>query len=66
MRYEEYLEKLKNAVEKKLGCPIEIKEIKKNNGYTYRGLVVHDGREKYPARYDVPQYHDKRILQNCH
>ena len=39
MRYEEYLEKLKNAVEKKLGCPIEIKEIKKNNGYTYRGLV---------------------------
>ena len=38
MRYEEYLEKLKNAVEKKLGCPIEIKEIKKNNGYTYRGL----------------------------
>ena len=40
MRYEEYLEKLKNAVEKKLGCPIEIKEIKKNNGYTYRGLVV--------------------------
>ena len=30
MRYEEYLEKLKNAVEKKLGCPIEIKEIKKN------------------------------------
>ena len=31
MRYEEYLEKLKNAVEKKLGCPIEIKKIKKNN-----------------------------------
>ena len=29
MRYEEYLEKLKNAVEKKLGCPIEIKKIKK-------------------------------------
>lgn len=29
MRYEEYLEKLKNAVEKKLGCPIEIKEIKR-------------------------------------
>ena len=27
MRYEEYLEKLKNAVEKKLGCPIEIKRI---------------------------------------
>ena len=29
MRYEEYLEKLKNAMEKKLGCPIEIKEIEK-------------------------------------
>ncbi len=41
MRYEEYLEKLKNAMEKKLGCPIEIKEIKKNNGYTYRGLVLY-------------------------
>ena len=27
------MEKLKNAVEKKLGCPIEIKEIKKNNGH---------------------------------
>ena len=48
MRYEEYLEKLKNAVEKKLGCPIEIKEIKKNNGYTYRGLVVHDGASIKP------------------
>ena len=43
MRYEEYLEQLKNAVEKKIGCPIEIKEIKKNNGDTYRGLGVHDG-----------------------
>ena len=49
MRYEEYLEKLKNAVEKKLGCPIEIKEIKKNNGYTYRGLVVHDGASIKPV-----------------
>ena len=49
MRYEEYLEKLKNAVEKKLGCPIEIKEIKKNNGYTYRGLVVHDGASIIPG-----------------
>jgi len=47
MRYEEYLEKLKNAVEKKLGCPIEIKEIKKNNGYTY--LVVHDGASIKPV-----------------
>ena len=46
---EEYLEKLKNAVEKKLGCPIEIKEIKKNNGYTYRGLVVHDGASIKPV-----------------
>ena len=46
MRYEEYLEKLKNAVEKKLGCPIEIK---KNNGYTYRGLVVHDGASIKPV-----------------
>ena len=32
MRYEEYLEKLKNAVEKKLGCPIEIKKINKSSG----------------------------------
>ena len=48
MRYEEYLEKLKNAVEKKLGSPIEI-EIKKNNGYTYRGLVVHDGASIKPV-----------------
>ena len=57
MRYEEYLEKLKNAVEKKLGCPIEIKEIKKNNGYTYRGLVVHDGASIKPVIAVQEYYH---------
>ena len=27
----------------------DIKEIKKNNGYTYRGLVVHDGASIKPV-----------------
>ena len=43
MRYEEYLEKLKNAVEKKLGCPIEIKEIK--NRYTVEILSKFQEKE---------------------
>ena len=55
MRYEEYLEKLKNAVEKKLGCPIEIKEIKKNNTCIAKVfyLVIGSHTEAGKTVYDV-------------
>jgi len=55
MRYEEYLEKLKNAVEKKLGCPIEIKKIKKNNTCIAKViyLVIGSHTEAGKTVYDV-------------
>ena len=55
MRYEEYLEKLKNAVEKKLGSPIEIKKIKKNNTCIAKVfyLVIGSHTEAGKTVYDV-------------